>query len=138
MEAKAKSASTEDFLFTVFQICEGKKDRARLVNVASSLSVSRAAASKMAAKLSTAGMVEKSLYGKVTLTRSGKRLAKQMARMHRVLEVFLHDRLGLRGDELEQQAHKMEHALSSRTLEQLDLFVGRPKNCPHGKRIYRK
>jgi DtxR family Mn-dependent transcriptional regulator len=129
------SRSVEDFIFTVYQICENGAEEAHLSEVAGQLSISRAAASKMARKIAGLNLIGSYRYSAIRLSPKGKTFAKSLARRHRTIEVFLHDKLGLRGKELETQAHALEHSLSGRSLERLAKYLGSPKSCPHGKAI---
>jgi len=129
------SRSVEDFIFTVYQICENGAEGAHLSEVAGQLSISRAAASKMARKTACLNLIYSYRYSAIKLSPKGKTFAKSLARRHRTIEVFLHDKLGLKGNELESQAHALEHALSNKSLERLAKYLGSPKSCPHGKAI---
>jgi len=139
MRGKAFGRGAEDFLFTLYQLSHAKPGRkeVRLVDISSALWVSRPAASRMAAYLSARGLVSKSHYSSVSFTAKGRKFAESVALRHRVAEVFLHDVLGLEGNELEAQAHALEHAMTERTARRLDAFLGMPKKCPHGKEICR-
>ena len=139
MRGKPFGRGAEDFLFTLYQLSHGEPCRkeVRLVDISSSLGVSRAAASRMAAYLSARGFISKTPYSSVSFTGKGRKFAESVALRHRVTEVFLHDVLGLEGSELEGQAHALEHAMTERTARRLDAFLGMPKKCPHGKKICR-
>lgn len=138
MENRAFGRGAEDFLLALYQLSSNKSaSEVRLSSISCALGVSRPAASKMAKYLSKNGLLSKSRYSKVCFTAKGRRLAETVLRRHRLIEVFLHDFLGLRGKELEEQAHALEHALSDRAARRLDAFLGMPKKCPHGNRIKR-
>ncbi len=133
---KSQTKSVEDFIFVAFQIYEGGNENIKLSDISSNLKISRAAATKMSLKLSKFRLIEKSRYSKISLTKKGKSLALKLARKHRVIEVFLHKKLGLLGEELEEQAHSIEHAMSTKTIEKLADYINNPKECPHGKKTY--
>ena len=139
MAARAFGRGAEDFLFTLYQLsCEKLGGKGvRLVDISSALCVSRPAASRMASYLSARNLIAKSHYSTVGFTARGRRFAESVALRHRVTEVFLHDVLGLRGSELEAQAHALEHAMTEKTARRLDKFLGMPEKCPHGKEICR-
>jgi len=139
MRKKQFGRGAEDFLFTLYQLSgpARKGTGVRLADISSALSVSRAASSRMASRLQEGGLVAKSPYSSVSFTPKGKRQAESVALRHRVTEVFLYEVLGLRGQELESQAHALEHAMTEKTARRLDTFLGKPKTCPHGKEICR-
>lgn len=139
MRGRRISRGEEDFLFTLYQLSGGNagKEGVRLVGISSALGVSRAAMSRTASRLARQGLVSKSPYSKVGFTAKGKRRAESVVLRHRVTEVFLHDALGLRGQELERQAHAIEHAMAEGTARKLYAYLGKPEKCPHGKEICR-
>ena len=71
----------------------------------------------------------------VTLTFSGKKLGMRMIRRHRLLETFLVETLGLDWSEIHDEAEELEHAISEKVLERLDVFLGNPQHDPHGHPI---
>jgi len=139
MRGRGMNRGEEDFLFTLYQLSGGNagKEGVKLVDISSALGVSRAAMSRTASRLAKRGLISKEPYSKVGFTAKGKGQAESVVLRHRVTEVFLHDMLGLRGQELERQAHSIEHALTEKTARKLDALLGMPEKCPHGKRICR-
>lgn len=135
MRKKPYGRGAENFVFTVLQ--QSKAGKARLVGISGALGTSRAAVSRMASRLARGGLVVKGRYSLVGLTAKGRALANETAMKHRVVEVFLHDALGMEGDEMEEQAHELEHAISARTARRLHAYLGKPRLCPHGKEIGR-
>ncbi|MFA5049472.1 MAG: metal-dependent transcriptional regulator [Candidatus Micrarchaeia archaeon] len=133
---KHSNKSTEDFLFAMLQIYEEGNSDIKLVDISLKLGISRAAATKMSIKLSSNSLIEKTRYSKIRLTKKGKKFAIEVARKHRIIEVFLDKKLGLSGKELEEQAHAMEHSINKKTLERLSVFMNNPDVCPHGKKTY--
>jgi DtxR family Mn-dependent transcriptional regulator len=58
-----------------------------------------------------------------------------MIRRHRLLETFLVETLGLDWSEIHEEAEVLEHAISEKVLERLDIFLGKPRHDPHGHPI---
>ncbi|MFN5181893.1 MAG: metal-dependent transcriptional regulator [Bacteroidota bacterium] len=71
----------------------------------------------------------------VILSEKGKKKAIQTIRKHRLWEVFLHEKLGFRWDEVHQIAEQLEHVQSDELLKRLDKFLEYPKFDPHGDPI---
>jgi DtxR family Mn-dependent transcriptional regulator len=71
----------------------------------------------------------------IKLTPEGQALANTMIRRHRLWERFLQDVLGLRWDQVHEQACQLEHATSPDLERRLALAAGDPDTCPHGHAI---
>lgn len=76
--------------------------------------------------------LEKNAY---SLTSKGKSLGQDLVRAHRLWETFLVDKVGLKSDEIHEDAEKYEHLLDQNILDQLDAKLGYPKLDPHGSPI---
>ncbi|MBD3727743.1 MAG: metal-dependent transcriptional regulator, partial [Moraxella osloensis] len=62
-------------------------------------------------------------------------LAIELIRRHRILEVFLVEKLGFGWDEVDEEAEVLEHAVSAQFIERLYRFLGEPEQDPHGSLI---
>jgi DtxR family Mn-dependent transcriptional regulator len=71
----------------------------------------------------------------VRLTPRGRKVAVQILRRHRLLEVFLVEVLGLKWSEVHEEAEVLEHAVSDRVLRRIDELLGHPTVDPHGDPI---
>src|SRR5699024_8780368 len=71
-------------------------------------------------------------YKGVKLTETGIRTSNQLIRKHRVLEVFLYEKLGFKWNEVHEEADRLEHASSDKFIERLDEFLDHPTYDPHG------
>jgi DtxR family Mn-dependent transcriptional regulator len=71
----------------------------------------------------------------VRLTASGRAEALRMVRRHRLVETWLVQQFGYGWDEVHEEAEVLEHALSDRLLEAIDVALGRPSRDPHGDPI---
>lgn len=82
------------------------------------------------------GMVEND--GQVLrLTESGRGLARDVVRRHRLAERLFHDVLDISGEEAESSACRIEHLLSPGAADSICILLGHPTTCPHGKPIPR-
>jgi len=70
-----------------------------------------------------------------TLSSSGAQWGQDLVRAHRLWETFLVDKVGLKGDEIHEDAEKYEHLLDMDFLDQLDAKLGYPTTDPHGSPI---
>lgn len=113
--------ANEDYLECIVRIEAEEPDQGtdgiRSVEIAQRLDVSKASVNKAIASLKSQGMVEQAHYGKVRLTEEGRFIGAAVWRRHRMLRAFLTDELGVEFDRADEEACKMEHALSEDTMD---------------------
>jgi DtxR family Mn-dependent transcriptional regulator len=97
--------------------------------------VSDASASAMVKKLAALGLVEHAPYRGVALTDAGERVALEVIRHHRLLELYLAETLGVDVDDVHAEADRLEHALSEKLEARIDEALGYPTHDPHGDPI---
>ena len=97
--------------------------------------VSAASASEMVKKLAALGLVELVPYRGVSLTHDGERVALEVIRHHRLLELYLAETLGIAVDDVHDEADRLEHVLSEELEERIDKALGYPTHDPHGEPI---
>jgi DtxR family Mn-dependent transcriptional regulator len=128
------SSSVEDYLKNIYHLqLEGSK--VNTSSLAAMLNISPASVSEMVGKLSKLGWISNKPYYGFRLTSSGERLSVNLIRKHRLLEVFLHQQLNYKWEEVHNEAEKLEHVCSDIFIEKLDKFLGYPKFDPHGDPI---
>lgn len=71
----------------------------------------------------------------ITLTEQGRLAALQLIRRHRILEVFLVEVMGFTWDQIDVEAHRLEHSVSAAFEERMDRLANYPTRCPHGNLI---
>jgi DtxR family Mn-dependent transcriptional regulator len=103
--------------------------------LAERLGISQPSVTAMTKKLAADGLVERVPYRGVTLTVRGRRIALEVLRHHRLLELFLADTLGLPLDEVHDEAERLEHVLSEELEARIDAALGYPTHDPHGDPI---
>jgi DtxR family Mn-dependent transcriptional regulator len=97
--------------------------------------VSPASASAMVKKLTALDLVEHAAYGAITLTAAGERVALEVIRHHRLLELYLAETLGVHVDDVHEEADRLEHAISEELEARIDKALGYPTHDPHGDPI---
>jgi DtxR family Mn-dependent transcriptional regulator len=129
------STSRENYLRAIYRLHE-KSDNAeegiRSRDIAVSLGISKASVSAMLRKLMAQEYLEISPYSRVKLPEKGIRESRRLTHNHRVIEVFLTRILGYLPQEIEAEAHELEHAFSEESVRRLDNFLNNPRKCPHG------
>src|SRR5262245_40834837 len=132
------SSTVENYLKAIF-LAEGRLPAGeRLVpmgQLAGSLSVAPGTATTMVKALAEAGLVEYEPYNGVRLLPTGSKLAGLVLRRHRLIELFLVQVLGMRWDEVHDDAEQLEHVVSDRLIERIDELLGHPAVEPHGDPI---
>lgn len=106
--------------------------------LAERMHVSAAAASSMLKRLDESGLTERSGSDGVRLTEQGRLAALQLIRRHRLLEVFLIQVMGYTWDQVDDEAHRLQHAISASFEDRMDHLCNYPTHCPHGDPIPRK
>ena len=104
-------------------------------DLARRLGVTPASVSGMVHKLTEVGIVEHEPYHGVRLTERGRRVALEVLRHHRVLELFLARELGMPWDRVHAEAEVLEHVLSEELEELIAARLGNPAVDPHGDPI---
>src|SRR4051794_20996492 len=89
----------------------------------------------MAKKLAALELVEHEPYHGFALTPAGERVAIEVIRHHRLLELYLAETLGLALDAVHAEADKLEHVLSEELEARIDKALGFPTHDPHGDPI---
>lgn len=97
--------------------------------------VSPASASAMVKKLAALALAEHEPYRGVSLTPSGERVALEVIRHHRLLELYLAETLGVHIDDVHAEADRLEHVISEELEARIDSALGFPTHDPHGDPI---
>jgi DtxR family Mn-dependent transcriptional regulator len=103
--------------------------------LAARLGVTAASASGMVKRLSEIGLVSHEPYQGVSLTEAGRRVALEVIRHHRLLELYLVESLGVPWDRVHAEAEVLEHVLSEELEELIAAKLGDPTHDPHGDPI---
>jgi DtxR family Mn-dependent transcriptional regulator len=99
------------------------------------LGVSAASASAMVKKLAAVELVAHTPYQRIRLTDAGERVAVEVIRHHRLIELYLAETLGVHVDDVHDEADKIEHVLSEELEARIDRALGFPTHDPHGDPI---
>jgi DtxR family Mn-dependent transcriptional regulator len=123
--------STEEYLEAVYRL--GREGPGVSTSgLAADLGVAPASVSGMLKKLAADGYLAYQARGEAKLTQLGLSVAVRVMRRHRLAECFLTTILGMPWDEVNEEACRLEHAISARVEERLVAVLGDPKFCPHG------
>src|SRR3954451_8094258 len=125
----------ENYAKAIYEL-QGKDARAvRTTDVAQRLGVTPASASGMLKRLAGEGVVSYQPYHGARLTPDGERIALEMIRHHRLIELFLAEVLGMPWDRVHAEAEVLEHHISEELEELIAAKLGEPGIDPHGDPI---
>jgi DtxR family transcriptional regulator, Mn-dependent transcriptional regulator len=124
----------EDYLKAVYRLREdgGAVTTQRL---ADELGISGPSVTNMVKRLDELKMLRHARYHGVELTEAGERVALEVLRHHRLLEVYLAESLGFPWDEVHAEAERLEHLVSDELERRIDSALGHPSTDPHGAPI---
>ena len=128
------TVAVQDYLKAIYAL-ESAGERATTSALAARMGVSAPSATAMTKRLAELDLVERAPYRGVVLTDEGRLRALEVLRHHRLLELYLVNRLGLSLDEVHAEAELLEHALSEELEAKIDAELGFPTHDPHGDPI---
>ena len=126
--------SQQDYLKALYQL-HGDQRPVPTRELAQRLGISSPSVSEMVTRLSSQGLVEHDRYRGQQFTREGRKVALELVRHHRLLEMFLVQVLGYSWDEVHDEAERLEHVISERMEQRIFELLGRPELDPHGHAI---
>jgi DtxR family Mn-dependent transcriptional regulator len=131
---RALSDAIQDYLREIYKLGESG-ERVSTTALARGMGVSPASASAMVKKLAALSLAVHAPYKGVALTPEGERVALEVIRHHRLLELYLAETLGIHVDEVHDEANRLEHVLSEELEARIDESLGYPTHDPHGDPI---
>ena len=132
------STTVENYLKQIYlrqQEQPAESPLAPMGKIAAAMDVAPGTATAMVKTLAEAGLAHYEPRGGARLTQAGAKLALQVLRRHRLIELFLVEVVGLDWFEVHDEAEELEHAISEKVLEKIDALLGHPGTDPHGDPI---
>ena len=127
------SQAIEDYLKTIYKLQE--RNSATTNEIARSLGIAAASVTSMIKRLSEMGLVHYTAHKGVALSEAGRKIALEIIRHHRLLELYLMEALGYSWDRVHEEAEKLEHHISEEFEDRIAEFLGHPTHDPHGDPI---
>lgn len=134
MPSTTLTDAIQDYLRAAYKL-QAERDRVSTTTLARAMGVSPASASAMVKKLAALGLVTHAPYRPIALTPEGEKVALEVIRHHRLLELYLAETLGIAVDEVHAEADRLEHVLSEELEARIDEALGYPTHDPHGDPI---
>ena len=126
--------STEDYLKAIYSL-EREQGNVLTSQLAQRLKVTPASTTGMLRKLASMKLVSYKKYQGVVLTVAGRKIALEVIRHHRLLELYLNEIMGVPWDKVHLEAEKLEHVISEELEDRIDQMLGFPTKDPHGSPI---
>lgn len=124
----------EDYLKIIYKL-QQKQERVTTQSIADRMNISAASVTNMIKKLAEMKLVRHTPYQGVELTEAGKKIALEVIRHHRLLELYLAEALDYGWDQVHTEAERLEHVISEEFEERIDTVLGYPTIDPHGAPI---
>ncbi len=137
------SHSIEDYLKAIYELAE-ETGRASTSALAERLEIKPGSVTGMLQKLADPDqaaaeerpvLVKYERHRGAALTPAGKKIALEVIRHHRLIELYLAEALGYDWDQVHGEAEKLEHVISEEFEDRISAFLGDPKRDPHGDPI---
>lgn len=133
--ARRTNEGAQNYAKAIYQLQGRGEEPVHTSAVAERLGVTPASASGMLKRLSDEGLVDYEPYHGARLTKRGERLALEVIRHHRLLELFLAEILEMPWDRVHEEAEVLEHHISEDLEELIAAKLGQPALDPHGDPI---
>jgi DtxR family transcriptional regulator, Mn-dependent transcriptional regulator len=124
----------EDYLKVAYRL-QSEGGAVTTQRLADELGISGPSVTNMVKRLHELGLVRHTRYHGVELTAAGQKIALEVLRHHRLLELYLAETLGYDWDRVHDEAERLEHHLSEELESRLDSVLGFPTVDPHGDPI---
>jgi DtxR family Mn-dependent transcriptional regulator len=134
-ESVSLTPAIEDYAKAIYSLQLRGAEVVSTNAIAERLGVTPGSASAMVKRMGELFLVDHAPYRGVTLTAEGRRVALEVMRHHRLLELFLVRSLGVPWDRVHDEAEVLEHVLSDQLEELISAQLGDPTIDPHGDPI---
>ena len=127
-------STVEDYLAMIYRVAS-EDQKSTTTIIADKMRVSRSTVTSMFKKLAESKLITHVLYRGVSLTPTGEKIALEIIRHHRLIELYLQNTMGVPWEKVHDEADKLEHILSEEIEDKIDKLLNNPTNDPHGAPI---
>ncbi|MCU0403007.1 MAG: metal-dependent transcriptional regulator [Chitinophagaceae bacterium] len=128
------SPSEENYIKAIYHLQTSSRSVSTNA-LAEKMQTKPASVTDMLKKLKAKELLDYEPYYGVKLTPTGRKVALNIIRRHRLWEFFLVNTIGFEWDKVHEIAEELEHVQHPLLIEKLDEFLGRPAFDPHGDPI---
>jgi DtxR family Mn-dependent transcriptional regulator len=130
-----RSPAVEDYCKAIFTLESRAEEPVATNALAERLGLTPGSVSAMLKRLGELGLIEHHPYRGVRLTEQGRKVALEVIRHHRLLELFLAETLEMPWDRVHAEAEVLEHVISEELEQLIAEALGHPTIDPHGDPI---
>ena len=128
------SQAVQDYVKAIYKL-QHEEEAVSTTSLAKKINATPGGATKMIKQLAELKLIHHTPYYGVRLTPAGEKVALEIIRHHRLLELYLHQALGYGWDEVDAEAEKLEHHISEDFEDRIDRLLKYPLHDPHGDPI---
>ena len=129
-----KTIEKENYLKAFYKL-EEKNNEISVTALSKYFKVSKSTVSNMIKKLVKMGFVETEPYKEILLTDAGKKKAVEIISKHRLIELYLVNKMNFELDEVHEIAEEIEHIENSAFFNRMRKILGDANLDPHGSII---
>jgi DtxR family Mn-dependent transcriptional regulator len=130
----ALTEAVQDYLEKLYWFEEARIEPTQ-VNLARAMGVSQPSVTEMVRRLVDEGLIERDEKKRLHFTPHGREVAHKVVSRHRLIEAFLCEVFKIPWDEVHEEAHTFEHAISESLEQRMYALLADAKACPHGHPI---
>lgn len=134
LHTKTLTSAHEDYLKAIYTL-HSQGSKVTNSALAHHMNVSPASTTNMVKRLAELELVAYEPYQEIALTDAGERVALEVLRHHRLLELYLHKKLNLSWDQVHAEAERLEHHMSDALEDAISNALDNPTVDPHGDPI---
>ena len=124
----------ENYLKVVYKM-EEKSQKISVTSLSKNFNVSMSTVSNMIKKLVVMNLVDSNPYKPIILTKQGRQSALEIIAKHRLIELYLVEKMQFSLDEVHEIAEEIEHIKNTKFFNRMKEILGNAQLDPHGSII---
>jgi len=124
----------ENYLKVVYKM-EEKSQKISVTSLSKNFNVSMSTVSNMIKKLVVMNLVDSKPYKPIILTKQGRQSALEIITKHRLIELYLVEKMQFSLDEVHEIAEEIEHIKNTKFFNRMKEILGNAQLDPHGSII---
>ena len=129
-----KTIEKENYLKTIYKMGE-KRQTVTVTSLSRTFGVSKSTVSNMIKKLVIMEMIDSQPYKPILLSSLGRKKASEIIYKHRLIELYLVQKMNFELDEVHEIAEEVEHITNAKFFKRIQEILGAPDVDPHGSAI---
>ncbi len=129
-----KTVEKENYLKIIYKMAE-KDIKISVTSLSNHFNVSKSTVSNMIKKLVVMNLVNTKPYKPIILTKSGEKTAVKIIAKHRLIELYLVEKMQFSLGEVHEIAEEVEHIKNTKFFLRMQEILGNAQIDPHGSVI---